>query len=199
LTDSKVQSTVLAGHFSSSTKEIVMIFSTEPIQGSSVLFRLAYWWKKESPDYVSVCARFWRTVISVVLVTPLGFFLGFWFAKRPPIFRNDLALDFFGPDQRYRMVYYRRWPRLGGSRIWPTPVLLIALLLYVFYQNLDLVMAGGILVLGSIVAYGIFSIVVTFLQQLPHRVRQTELYELIDEFIEARKSKFCPVRKVKYD
>jgi hypothetical protein len=176
-----------------------MIFSTAPIQAGSVLFRVAYWWKEDLPDHVSVCARFWRTVISVVLVTPLGFFLGFWFAKRPAIFPADQALNSFPLWQRYKVVGYDRWPRLGGSRIWPLPVLLVGLLCYVFYQNPRLAMAGGILALGCIIAYGVFSIAVTFVRRFPGRVRQTELYELVDEFIGARKSKFCPVREVKYD
>jgi hypothetical protein len=176
-----------------------MIFSTAPIQAGSVLFRIAYWWKDESPNYVSVCARFWRTVISVVLVTPLGFFLGFWFAKRPAIFQDDPALNSFPLWQRNKVVDYHRWPRLGGSRIWPLPVLLVVLLFYVFYQNPRLAMIGGLLVLGCIIAYGIFSIAVIFARRFPGRVRQTELYEFVDEFIGARKSKFCPVREVKYD
>src|SRR5439155_13613131 len=70
------------------------------------------------PPTTNLCRLFWRSVISLIFVWPFMSLLalvGFWFAKRPPLYYDECHHPLTAPA----LVPYRRWPRIAGMRVYP--------------------------------------------------------------------------------
>ena len=171
------------------------------------LVRYAYFLKNETiPGQMSLCKFFWRLVMMTLYYSTAGLMMGlillfialvleaggFFFASRLAIFEGDETKNLFTP--------YRRWPKLWGYRIVPAPVLLLGFLAYLGIHDPQGVANVGWFIgqLGMIfcltIGVGLAFVLLGFLSSwIIRRVRKSEAWMVVREYIKSRKEKVCPI------
>lgn len=181
------------------------------IRTDSLLYKYLYSWGN-SPKRVDICSLRWRFLIApfiwlglfliVALVTigasmiwlaleSVQVALGFLFAARPMWFSSDYdRKEDLVDRQNPWLVYYKHWPKLRGSRIWPISILAICLIVYLGYLSFgwqpfwtSVVVAGLLMILLVV-----YSIVFFFTKSIS--------WPLVKESVAAWKRGFCREIKI---
>jgi len=163
---------------------------------------------KEAPESVSVCKLFWRfignvisdyfafpvlVVIFSIILYPIGFLFGY-----KCTFVQDVVFD-EKPGEAF--TKFEKWPTMGGYRILPIPVTLLAGAMVIIYSYVNLKNAQ--LVYGyfvslaqsnQVVAITIPAVILFIFGII--KLRKTEFWQLTKEYAKATKNKVCPIIKI---
>lgn len=159
------------------------------------MYRTAYGLNEYPPEEVTKCGLFWKFVFMFFIMWPflfiilgismgLGYAVGFFVASKPKF-----------PSGR--LVYYGRWPKIKGHRIWPITVLAIIITLLSFYEIIFSSAAKTAVAFGAshfnliiigLVASGVIAAV------FANRYLR-EVINLSVDYLKAKKNKVCPMIK----
>jgi MFS family permease len=146
------------------------------------------------PAQTSLCKLSWRFVLNLFIVLPivcvvvaLLWTCAFLFARRLTFCEGDSKKDLFTP--------YKRWPKVGGYRIWP---------LWFFWAFFLYLFPGGMVpataIVGCIVVFIIlFAFACMGYDRLKERLPSQRQKEpsVFMEYIRAKKQKVCPIVSIK--
>lgn len=177
------------------------------ISKSGWVYKVAY--SGLAPASTNLCAFFWKFMVMLFLGWPLigvffviyylvitvGFVGGFFIAFRPAVFDED---DF---KTRNLMINYEKWPSVKGYRLLPIYFVVPALLTWFLPEIWAFLILPPTMFAVSAIGLAIFSGVVLIWMAngglLKKLSRSSETYQLVKDYLVARKQKVCPIVRFK--
>ncbi len=178
------------------------------ISKKGLIYCLAYFYGKEPQGTTNLCNLFWRFVLGSFLATilviifgslvSLGFIIGFFFAARPSIFKED-HLD------ETPMTSYNRWLKIRGHKVFPIFFVILGLLIKSFLTLPMATILWMLEVIGVIVGvlaaiFFVFFAAVSMPKLfrmarhfLSKKTQEIPTYQLVKEYIKAKKKRVCPI------
>ncbi len=180
------------------------------LRKDGLLYKIAYFFHKEEeyPNKANTCRFFWRVIfmsvtvpvfaIFVYIIICCVFFIGFFFAARPTVFKSDSKVEV--------MVLYKKWPTVYEHRIMPIILVCIAGAGWLSFTYSAEIMSN--LFALSNTAMTLFSrafsesvflwtmgavVTLTFFIYKMRKFRGTGAHKLLKEYIRAKKERFCPI------
>lgn len=171
------------------------------IKRSGFLYQVAYGLSLNDVNRsdVSICRFFRRFVLMLCLAWPLVVvvacvmfavvgFAGFFFARRPPLFSEmeDGVAPLF--------VRYKKWPEVGGRRIYPFWFALVGVVAF-YFSSVEKMFLGIVMpetfwmvAAAAVAGIAVFSVIAV--------VGRSESFVLLKELFSAKKQKICPMIKI---
>jgi len=167
------------------------------INKGSWLYTVAYGLDENKPKEESRCIFFWKFTFMLLIAWPLVLtftammitmfsVFGFFVARRFPFYATD-------PTTKEFMVPYEKWPTIKGYRILPIYVVflpivlmlantLVLFLIPIVESSTAWMVVGGVALIVAVIAGY-------------NRVRILEAYQLLKDYLAAKKAKVCPIIK----